>query len=84
MHFFANGDNLISSLLNLNERFFCLFVQLAPSLYLLNKSCGKQTNADRINLQPQYFFDQLTSKAWPQQHSRNHHIKQILNAGHAL
>jgi len=50
MHFFANGDNLISSLLNLDERFFCLFVQLTSSLYLLNKSCGKQTNADRVNL----------------------------------
>jgi hypothetical protein len=84
MHLFANGDNFISSLLNLNERLFCLLVQLAPSLYLLNKPSRKKTDADRVNLQPQYFFDQLTSKAWTEQHSRNHHIKQILNAGHAL
>ena len=49
-----------------------------------NAGVGGKEDAEWVNLQPQDFFDQLASKAWTEQHSRNHHIKQILNAGHAL
>jgi hypothetical protein len=41
LNLFANGNDFISGLLNLNKRFFGLLVQLAPSLDVLNKASRK-------------------------------------------
>jgi hypothetical protein len=47
---FTNGNNFISSSLDLNKRLFSLLVKLAPSLDVLNKTSRKKADADRINL----------------------------------
>jgi hypothetical protein len=41
-----------------------LLVEFTSFLDSGNASIGSKENADRVNLQPQYFFDQLTGKAW--------------------
>jgi hypothetical protein len=50
MHLFANGDDFISRVFDLNKGLFGLLVQLAASLDVFNKPSGKQAQADRINL----------------------------------
>jgi len=47
---FANGNNFISSALDLNKRFLGLLVKITPSLDVLNKASRKEADADRINL----------------------------------
>jgi len=49
---FSNFNDLVSRCLNLNKGFLGLLVQLASGLDVLNQPSGKQTDADRINLQP--------------------------------
>jgi hypothetical protein len=49
-----------------------------------NAGVGGKEDAERINLQPQDFFDQLPGKAWAKQHSSNNDVKQVLNPRHAL
>jgi hypothetical protein len=51
LNLFANGDDFISRVLDLNKGLFGLLVQLASGLDVLNQPSGKQTDADRINLQ---------------------------------
>ena len=51
MNLFANCDDFISSGFDLNKGFLGLLVQLASGLDVLNQPSGKQTDADRINLQ---------------------------------
>jgi hypothetical protein len=52
VNLFANGDDFISRILDLNKGLFCGTVQLTSGLDVLNQPSGKQTDADRINLQP--------------------------------
>ena len=47
---FANGNNFISSALDLNKRLFSLLVKITPSLDVFNKASRKEADADRINL----------------------------------
>ena len=47
---FANGNNFISSSLDLNKRFLSLLVKITPSLDVFNKASRKEADADRINL----------------------------------
>jgi hypothetical protein len=49
-----------------------------------NASVGGKEDAERINLQPQDFFDQLAGNAWPKQDGNNNDVDQILNPRHAL
>jgi hypothetical protein len=51
LNLFANGDDFISRVFDLNKGFFGLLVQLTPCLDVFNQPSGKQTDADRINLQ---------------------------------
>jgi hypothetical protein len=41
MNLFANGNDFISSALDLNERFLSLLVELTPSLNLFDNSSRK-------------------------------------------
>jgi hypothetical protein len=50
LNLFANCNDFISSLLDLNERLLRLTEKLTSSLDVLNKSSRKQADADRINL----------------------------------
>jgi hypothetical protein len=49
VNLFANGDDFISRVLDLNKGFFGLLVQLTPCLDVFNQPSGKQTDADWIN-----------------------------------
>jgi hypothetical protein len=49
-----------------------------------NAGVGGKEDADRVNLQPQDFLDQLSGKAWAKQHSSDNDVKQVLNPRHAL
>jgi hypothetical protein len=50
---------------------------------LLDRSNGGKGSGEWINLQPQYFFNQLTGKAWAKQHCGNDNVDQVLNPRHA-
>ena len=61
-----------------------MLVEFAPFFDGSNASVGGKEDADRINLQPQDFFDQLTGKTWTQQHSADDDVEQVLNTRHAF
>jgi hypothetical protein len=50
VNLFANGNDFISRVFDLNKRLFCGTIQLTPCLDVFNQSGSKQTDADRINL----------------------------------
>lgn len=77
-------DNLINRAFDFKKTCLGITVQRAKLSNPLNASIGGKEDADRINLQPQDFFDQLSDKARAKQHSTNDNVKQILNACHAL
>jgi hypothetical protein len=49
MCLFTSINDFISSVFDLNKRFFGLLKKLTSSLNVLNQPSGKQTDADRIN-----------------------------------
>jgi hypothetical protein len=78
-----NARHFVISLFDFNKSFLGLLVQLASLFDRGNASIGGKEDGDGINLQPQYFFDQLTGKARAEQHSADHDVEQVLNACHA-
>jgi len=80
----GNPSHFVISLFDLNKSFLGLFVKLTPFFDGSNASVSSKEDADRINLQPQDFFDKLSRKAWAKQHGSDQHVKQILNPRHAL
>jgi hypothetical protein len=63
-HLLGNSSHFVISLFDFNKSFLGLLVEFASFLDGGNASIGGKEDADRVNLQPQYLFDQLTGKAW--------------------
>ena len=49
LNLFANSNDFISSLFNLNKRLLCLFIKIATLLNVFDKTSRKKTNADWVN-----------------------------------
>jgi hypothetical protein len=78
-----NPSHFVISLFDFNKGFLGLLVEFTSFLDGSDTSVGSKEDGDWINLQPQYFFDQLTGKARAEQHSADHDVEQVLNACHA-
>ena len=60
------------------------FAILVKRYGLFNSGDSGKGGCERINLQPQDFFDKLASNPWPEQNAHNHGIQEIFNPRHAL
>jgi hypothetical protein len=60
------------------------FAILVKRYGLLDSGNSGKGSGERINLQPQNFFNKLASHARPKQDAHNHRIQQVFDPCHAL